>query len=153
MKTDSRLSGVLHMLLHMAEFAEPMPSDALAKLMNTNPVVVRRLLGALRKRGWVSSEKGPGGGWRLVIELQQITFFDVYDALEAPRIFAIGHRDENSGCLVEKAVNDVMGDSLQAAELLLLERFKNVSLADIQRQIQPQLRRWHECRNGKLKTH
>lgn len=50
MKRDSRLSSVLHALLHMAEQEEPMTSDALARCLGTNPVVVRRTM-----RGWPGS--------------------------------------------------------------------------------------------------
>ena len=63
MKRDSRLSGVLHVLLHMAEHDGPLTSDILAKAMDTNPVVIRRILGGLREQGYVRSEKGHGGGW------------------------------------------------------------------------------------------
>ncbi|HYI06347.1 MAG TPA: Rrf2 family transcriptional regulator, partial [Reyranella sp.] len=44
MRRDSRLSGVLHVLLHMAEHDGPVTSDMLAKAMGTNPVVVRRIM-------------------------------------------------------------------------------------------------------------
>ena len=48
MKRDSRLSGVLHVLLHMSEQGAPMTSEQLARAMQTNPVVIRRILGGLR---------------------------------------------------------------------------------------------------------
>eukprot|EP01034_Spumella_vulgaris_P009550 gene9550-12112_t len=51
MKKDSRLSGVLHCLLHMAEHDAPSTSEALAAAMQTNPVVVRRLMAGLRDAG------------------------------------------------------------------------------------------------------
>jgi len=60
MSRDSRLSGVLHILLHMAERQGPVTSEALAKIMQTNPVVIRRTLAGLRERGYVRSEKGHG---------------------------------------------------------------------------------------------
>ncbi|HRE88657.1 MAG TPA: transcriptional regulator, partial [Myxococcota bacterium] len=44
MRRDSRLSGVLHVLLHMAQHKGPLTSDHLAKAMDTNPVVIRRLM-------------------------------------------------------------------------------------------------------------
>src|SRR3546814_14210830 len=65
MKRDSRLSGVLHVLLHMAEAGGPLTSASLAKAMQTNPVVVRRILAGLREAGFVRSEKGHGGGWKI----------------------------------------------------------------------------------------
>ena len=73
MKRDSRLSDVLHVLLHMAEHSEPSTSELLAKAMRTNPVVIRRVLAGLRERGLVRSEKGHGGGWTLARELSRIT--------------------------------------------------------------------------------
>ena len=50
MKRDSRLSGVLHVLLHMAEQGGPATSESLAKAMGTNPVVIRRIMAGLREK-------------------------------------------------------------------------------------------------------
>src|SRR3546814_3708946 len=88
MKRDSRLSGVLHVLLHMAEHRAPMTSEQLAKAMPTHPVVIRRILGGLRDAGFVHSEKGHGGGWTIATELSAITMRDVYDALGRPGLMA-----------------------------------------------------------------
>ena len=90
MKKDSRLSSVLHALLHMAERGEPLTSDELALCMRTNPVVVRRTMAGLRERGFVRSEKGHGGGWEIARPLDTITLRDVHDALGAPALLAIG---------------------------------------------------------------
>ena len=57
MRHDSRLSGVLHVLLHMLEAGEPITSERLAEMMSTNPVVVRRIMAGLREAGFVHSEK------------------------------------------------------------------------------------------------
>lgn len=133
MKRDSRLSGVLHVLLHMAEAGSPQTSDALATMMQTNPVVIRRILGGLRDQGLVRSEKGHGGGWRLVCDLEKTTFYDIYVALGEPVLLAIGHRTEMPGCLVEQAVNSALGDAFASAEQQLLERFKGVTLAQLSR--------------------
>ncbi len=62
MRYDSRLSGVLHVLLHMAEMDGPVTSETLAKAMGTNPVVVRRIMAGLREQGYVRSEKGMAAG-------------------------------------------------------------------------------------------
>jgi Rrf2 family protein len=132
MKRDSRLSDVLHVLLHMAEHAEPSTSELLAKAMRTNPVVIRRVLAGLRERGLVRSEKGHGGGWTLARELSHITLRDVYDAIGAPSLIALGHRSEHPECLVEKAVGNVLDGAFHEAEALLLARFDDVTLASLQ---------------------
>ncbi|MEW6450865.1 MAG: Rrf2 family transcriptional regulator [Pseudomonadota bacterium] len=129
MKRDSRLSGVLHVLLHMAEQDGPVTSEVLAKAMNTNPVVIRRIMAGLRDRGYVRSEKGHGGGWRLARDLSKISLRDIYNALDCPSLLAIGNRTEAPGCLVEKAVNAALDQAFHDAEALLLARFDQVTLA------------------------
>ena len=91
MKRDGRLSGVLHVLLHMADAKGPVTSDVLAKAMDTNPVVIRRTMAGLREHGYVTSEKGHGGGWVLACDLAKVTLRDVYTALGCPSLLAIGH--------------------------------------------------------------
>lgn len=129
MKRDSRLSGVLHVLLHMAEHRAPMTSEQLAKAMQTHPVVIRRILGGLRDAGFVHSEKGHGGGWTIAGDLADITMRDVYDAIGRPSLMAMGNRTEAPGCLVEQAVNAALDTSFHEAEALLLARFGEVTLA------------------------
>lgn len=129
---DSRLSGVLHLLLHLADHDGPMPSELLARAMDTNPVVIRRILAGLRERGHVRSEKGHGGGWTLVRGLDAITLLDVYEALGRPALLAIGNRSEQPQCLVEQAVNAALDETFNAAEALMLERLKGVTLADLE---------------------
>ncbi|MBA4759973.1 Rrf2 family transcriptional regulator [Sphingosinicella sp.] len=129
MKRDSRLSGVLHVLLHMAEHDGPMTSETLAKAMQTNPVVIRRVMAGLRDAGYVRSEKGHGGGWTLACDLGAVTLRDVYNALGHPALLSIGNRTESPGCLVEQAVNAALSDAFREAEELLLARFETVTLA------------------------
>lgn len=129
MKRDSRLSGVLHVLLHMAEANRPLTSEQLAKAMQTNPVVIRRILGGLREAGFVRSEKGHGGGWTITRDLAAITMRDIYDAIGRPNLMAMGNRTEAPGCLVEQAVNAALDSGFRAAEALLLDRFGQVTLA------------------------
>ncbi len=131
MKLDSRLSSILHLLLHMAHSDAPMTSEALAACLQGSPVVVRRTLAGLRDAGFVSSEKGHGGGWVLACNLKTVTLRDVYDAVGAPSVFAMGHRSERPDCLVEQAVNEALSDALQEAQSLLIQRLGRVTLADL----------------------
>lgn len=129
MKRDSKLSGVLHVLLHMAEMNGPATSETLARAMNTNPVVVRRLMAGLRRAGFVASARGHGGGWVLGCPLSAMTLGDVHAALGAPSFLAAGLRDEQSGCLVEQAVNHALGAAYAEAEALLVARLHGVKLS------------------------
>lgn len=106
-----------------------MTSEVLARAMDTNPVVIRRIMAGLRDAGYVRSEKGHGGGWTLARDLAEITLRDVYDALGGPSLLAIGNRTESPGCLVEQAVNAALNQAFHDAEALLLARLGEVTLA------------------------
>lgn len=137
MNLDRRLSSVLHLLLHMAHGGRPLTSDALAGMLQTNPVLVRRMLAGLRERGMVSSGKGPGGGWALARPLEAISLHDVFEALGQPELFAIGLRNPDSGCQVERAVNSTLSRTLREAETLVLARLREVTLATLSEDLPP----------------
>jgi len=130
---------ILHVLLHMAERGEPVTSEELASSMNTNAVVIRRTLAGLREAGFVSSEKGHGGGWRIARDREAVSLRDVYDALGAPSLFALCNRNENPQCLVEQAVNSALDTAFEEAEALIIQRLGDVSLADIARDFHQRL--------------
>lgn len=134
MKRDSRLSGVLHCLLHMAELGQPATSEWLARAMQTNPVVVRRLMAGLRDAGFVASAKGHGGGWVLCCPLERITLRDIHEAVGAPELLAVGHREKSPGCLVEQAVNAALEQAYRDAEAVLLARLGSITLAALARE-------------------
>lgn len=119
----------------MAGSKEPVTSELLAKAMQTNPVVVRRTMAGLREKGFVTSEKGHGGGWLLSCDLKKVTLHDVYEAIDSPTMLAIGNRSESSKCFVEKAVNTATGHAFHEAENMLITKFRNTTLADIQKVI------------------
>jgi len=131
MKRDSRLSSVLHALLHMAEREGAMTSEELAKCLGTNPVVVRRTMGFLREAGIVASDRGRAGGWRITADLSAVSLRQLHDALGEPALFAVGNRNEAPECLVEQAVNAALDQSFAEAEALLLARFAEITLADL----------------------
>src|SRR5437899_10579014 len=131
MRSDSRLSGVLHVLLHMAEHRGPVTSEVLAKAMKTNPVFIRRIMAGLRDKGYIRSEKGHGGGWTLACDLSKVTLLDIYAALGSPSVLAISNRAETPGCLLEQAVNAALDQAFQDAEALLLSRLGQVTLAKL----------------------
>lgn len=120
---------MLHVLLHLAEADRPVPSESLASAMQTNPVVLRRILGGLRDRGLVRSDKGHGGGWTIACDLADVTLRDVYEAVGEPVVFAMGNRTEAPECLVEQAVNAALDGAFRDAQSLLLDRFGRVTLA------------------------
>lgn len=151
-RRDSRLSGVLHVLLHMAEQGGPTTSEEMAKAMNTNPVVIRRIMAGLRDAGFVRSVKGHGGGWSLACDLAKVTLRDVYNALGQPSLLAMGNRTESPGCVVEEAVNAALGKSFDAAETMLLARFGEVTLAMLSTDAQRRAKRVKGRRSSRARS-
>jgi len=133
MRNDGRLSRMLHVLIHMARHDGPMTSEALARMLGTNPVLIRRTMAGLRDAGYVRSEKGHGGGWTLTADLDAVTLLDVHRAVGGPRLFAIGIEYPEPGCQVAGVVNEALSEALHEAEQLLVARLKSISLATLVR--------------------
>lgn len=122
---------MLHLLIHMAGVNGPMTSELAGRILDTNPVVVRRMMAGLREAGHVVSVKGHGGGWTLSHGLKDMTMLDVYRAVGDPRILSIGLADPAPACLVEQAVNARMASALEEAQALFVSRLAQVTLAEI----------------------
>jgi len=131
MPSDSRLSRMLHVLIHMDRHDGPVTSEVIARMLRTNPVVVRRTMAGLRTAGYLDSVKGHGGGWTLTRPLETITLRDIHEALGSPGVFNIGIADDDPRCLVEQAVNAALAEAMAEAEQRLLARFGEVTLAAI----------------------
>ncbi|MDG1456748.1 MAG: Rrf2 family transcriptional regulator [Pseudoprimorskyibacter sp.] len=133
MKRNSRLSLALHTLSHMA--AEPdlrRTSSQIAAHAGTNPVVVRRVLGELRKAGLLSSEKGQAGGWKLAKPAKAITLADIYLALGERFVAGTGtHNAPPSPCNLETRLQTRVSDVLEEIEHSLVQRLRETSIMDI----------------------
>ncbi len=144
MKRDSKLSSILHLLLHMAHSDRALTSEQLAGYLDTNPVLVRRTLAGLRERGYVTSVKGHGGGWAIACDMGMVTLGDVYEAVGSPTVFSMGNRTESPDCLVEQVVNQALGDAFAEAEALLIKRLYGVTLKELSERFSTRLRQ-HPC--------
>ena len=131
MRKDSRLSRILHALIHLRFLERAVTSEELGKMLNTNPVVVRRTMALLKKAGYVTSAKGHNGGWTSNKALADITLYDVYKIVGDSSLFTIGLTDEHNDCLIEIAVNASLTEVLNEAEALMLKRFKEITIQSL----------------------
>lgn len=130
MKKNSRLSLALHTLSHMARDPERLRSSTdIADHANTNPVVVRRVLGRLREAGLLMSEKGKSGGWRLARAPGSITLADVYLALDERLVATDDHH--SSDCSVEHALHQRVADVMRDVEQSLIDRLAETTILDV----------------------
>lgn len=131
MPQDNRLSRMLHVLVHMHLLGGTETSQTIGLMLNTNPVVVRRTMAALKRHGIVGSEGGPGGGWLLTREAHAITVLDVHKALNDKSVFSLGLAVDHEGCPVERAVNAHLKKAFVAAEAVLNAEFGKLTLMQI----------------------
>ncbi|MBT6189533.1 MAG: Rrf2 family transcriptional regulator [Tateyamaria sp.] len=131
MKRNSRLSLALHTLSHMANDPNQIRTSAvIADHAGTNPVVVRRVLGKLRKAGLLTSEKGHSGGWKLAKSAEDITLADVYLALDE-RLIATETNDPIPACSVERALHTRVSGVMKDIEQSLIERLAETTISKV----------------------
>lgn len=116
MNTSSRYTVAIHILTLLA-YCEPSPltSEFIAGSVNTNPVVIRRLLGTLREAGLVTSQSGPGGGWRLLRDAKKISLRDIYSAMEGASLFPLHAATPNPLCPVGKTIQSMLAVQFNSA--------------------------------------
>src|ERR1051325_6333012 len=124
MPANSRFAIAVHILTLMARAGdEPLKSDEVACSVNTNPVVIRRILCALSKAQLVVSQTGASGGSRLARKPNQITLLEVYRAVDAGEIFALHPQPPNAKCPVgmniEGALDNILEEVEQGVERVL----------------------------------
>jgi len=122
---------MLHVLIHMDRHDQRSTSETIARMLETNPVVVRRTMGLLRDKGYVTSDKGHNGGWSLAKPLAEITLLDIHQALGSQSVFSIGLATDNPTCLVEQAVNQALEKAFDEAQQLLLQRLESITVASL----------------------
>ncbi|MBJ6362823.1 Rrf2 family transcriptional regulator [Paenibacillus sp. GCM10012307] len=128
MKISSRFSIAVHILSLLATAKDAhCTSEWIADSVGTNPVIIRKIIGQLKKAGFVGVRAGTGGAF-LLIGLEQITLLDIYRAVEVVEegeLFHI-HEQPNPDCPV--------GANIQAVLELIVRRAQNAMeaiLADI----------------------
>lgn len=106
-------------------------SAALAGSINTNPVIVRRLLLALQKAKLVETCKGAGAGSRLSRSPQRINLGEVYRAVEAVEPFASLSKKANSACPVGHSMQATLDKIFASAETALERDLEKTTLAAV----------------------
>jgi Rrf2 family protein len=135
---SSKLSVGIHMLTIFAlRRGEALTSEFIACSVNTNPVVVRRLLGSLRAAGLVESKSGVGGGWSLLVDPEQITLLDILRALEPhEELFALHRSEPSHECPCGLYIRDVLTEVYDHVQDGMSRQLAGVTVACIARKIE-----------------
>ena len=137
MLSSSRFVVAIHALSVIARHGDkgPVCSALVAESVNTNPVVIRRLMRDLEKAAIVTSAAGRAGGFSLQRPASRISLFDIYKAVEDDGIFRMHKIDPDSKCPVGAAVLKLLAKPLKAAESALEDSLAGTSLKDISAQV------------------
>lgn len=137
MKISSRFSVAIHIISLLEFYGKPtLTSEHIAGSVNTNPVVIRRILGMLKKYGLVDMNRGSGGAY-LVKKVEHITMLDVYKAVcetEEEQLFRI-HENSNPDCPIGANIQDVVNISLINAQKAMEDVLEKITLADITKEL------------------
>jgi Rrf2 family protein len=137
MTRSSRFATAVHILTLLATEKEgSLTSEYVASSVNTNPVVIRRLLRMLAEAGLVSSSPGSAGGSRLARDARSITLLDAYSAVESSDLFGVASQAPNPKCPVGRHIGKVLTPRIQAAESAAAASLRKTTIADLIHEVQ-----------------
>lgn len=129
---SSRFSIAVHILSLIAISSKDCTGDYLAGSVNTNPVIIRRIMGMLKKAGLVDVRPGVGGA-SLLKDRDQITLLDVYRAVEViedGQLFNF-HDEPNPLCPVGRNIEAALRTEMEAAQSAMEQRLAQVNLSQL----------------------
>ena len=134
MQISSRFTIGLHILTAIDTFQNEykVTSDFLAGSIRTNPVVVRRILGQLKKAGLIESSQGVAG-ITIPKPLEEISFYDVYAAIEPVEegdLFRF-HDSPTPDCPVGRNIHTLLDGKLREIQDAMEEKMRQYTLADL----------------------
>lgn len=109
----------------------PCTSEWIAGSVNTNPVVIRRILSALAKAGLVSSLRGSAGGSVLARKPQDITLLEIAQAVDEETGPALHHQPPNPACTVGRGIQPVLAGIIGRAEAAREAVLGQTTLAEV----------------------
>ena len=133
---NQQFSFAVHIMAMLA-FArgDVVDSRTLAASVNTNPVVVRRLLLALRNARLIQTRAGRHGGARLSGRPEKISLLDIYQAVEPRPVIPVSRRKSFRGCPVSCSMKPIMSRVAETADRAIRHELGKITLKQIVRQI------------------
>jgi len=132
MAANSQFSMAVHVLSMLARSKdENLKSDYIAHSVNTNAVVIRRLLGQLNNAKLVVSQTGANGGTRLARCPSEINLSEIYKAVSCGEVFALHTKAPNQDCPVGKNIEAVLCCLQKEIDKGIEEKLSRYSLQNV----------------------
>jgi Rrf2 family protein len=130
--SNSQFAMAIHVLALMAKSCdERVKSDYLAHSVNTNPVVVRRLLRNLFEAKLVISQTGACGGSCLTRNPKEISLIEIYRAVSCGEVFALHRQKPDQDCPVGKGIETVLCNLQREVDAAIEEKLSKLTLQDV----------------------
>ena len=137
MQISSRFTMAIHMFACIDTFSDQkMTSDFMAASIGTNPVIIRKLLQQLKAAGLIKVSRGTGGV-TITRPLDQITFLDIYKAVECTPDEELFHfyENPNSNCPVGRNIHRVLDGRLLQVQKAMEDKLAGMTLADVKKDV------------------
>ena len=146
MQISSRFTIAIHVLTAIDMFQNDykITSSFLAASVNVNPVIIRKVMQQLKAAGLIAVRRG-SGGMTITRPLPDITFLDIFravDCIEAGRLFHF-HENPNALCPVGRNIHAGLDDKLSSIQTAMEEAMKNLTIADVVRDTQQKIAAEH----------
>ena len=134
MQITSKFTIAIHIITAIDYFkdSEKVTSNFLAGSVGANPVIVRNVMGDLKSAGIIDISQGKSG-IALAKDLADITFYDVYKAVDCVSEEGLFHFHENPNmeCPVGRNIHKVLGKELSGVQNAMEAQMKTIKLSDI----------------------
>jgi Rrf2 family protein len=132
MRTSCRFAMAVHVLAVLAyKEGDRVTSAFLAGSVNTNPVIIRRLLLSLQKARLVETCKGAGSGSRLSRSPRRINMAEIYRAVEGAESFAAPARKPSADCPVGQCMLEALDKVFKSAQTAMERDLSKTTLAGV----------------------
>ena len=135
MQVSSRFTIALHMLTCIGTFSDEyqVSSEFMASSVNVNPVVIRRILGQLKKAGMVTVTRGGQGRAEFAMDPDEITLLDVFRAVESlddDMLFHF-HEDPSDTCPVGRNIHTILDTRLYTVQKAMEDSLESMTVGDL----------------------
>ena len=132
MAVNTQFSIAIHLLAGLAwRDGKDTTSGDLARSVNTSVSFVRRTLSRLSKAGLVETTTGKTGACRLAMAPERISLLDVYQAVDAPKAFAIHAYADQKACPVSCRIKQALEKALSKTQRAMEAGLDKITLAEI----------------------
>lgn len=144
MQITSRFTIAVHVITAIEYFKDMdrVNSEFLAGSVGVNPVIIRTVISKLREAGILKTQRGSSGA-QLAKPLDQITFYDVYKAVDSvdkeEGLFHF-HEQPNPNCPVGRNIHKAMDEKLKEVQRAMEDELKKTTIADIAEDVRKEIR-------------